>query len=68
VGLRLSVDEAVQRGRGRVVEWERVREGLPTLDSVLALAIVCYFGAMRLIAAEQRGLASGAAAAVRPAD
>jgi hypothetical protein len=38
VGLRLPVHEAVQRGRDRVAEWERVREGLPTPDSVLALA------------------------------
>jgi hypothetical protein len=41
---------------------------LITLDCILALAIVCYFAAMRLIAAEQRGLAPGSDAAVRPAD
>jgi predicted MFS family arabinose efflux permease len=41
---------------------------LITLDCMLALAIVCYFAAMRLIAAEQSGSAPGTGAAARPAD
>jgi hypothetical protein len=40
IGVRLPIEEAVGRGRGRADEWGRVRSALPDEQAVLALAPV----------------------------